>query len=245
MNECVDMISNLMDSAGEAHMRILVVEDNEKVAGFIVKGLREESYSVDHSLSGVEGLDLAGTVDYDAAILDVMLPDINGLAVLKEMRKLHIATPVLILTAKDSVSDKVDGLDAGADDYLTKPFAFDELLARVRALLRRGSQSSGDTTLRLADLAVDLATRVVTRGETSIDLTRKEFALLSFLLRNAGRVMTRSTILDHVWDIQYDSGTNIVDVLIRYLRRKIDDDYAPKLIQTVRGVGYVMKVVEP
>ncbi|MBA4386872.1 MAG: DNA-binding response regulator [Verrucomicrobia bacterium] len=221
-------------------MRILVVEDNKKVAGFIVKGLREESYAVDHAADGNEARTMALHTEYDAIILDLMLPGISGMEVLRSMRIAGIRAPVLILTARSSIGDKVEGLDAGADDYLTKPFSFDELLARLRALLRRGTDAV-DNTLKLEDLSVDCVTREVCRGKDRVDLTAKEFALLVFLLRNEGRIMTRTSIIDHVWDMQYDSETNIVDVLVRYLRRKIDDDHPRKLIHTVRGVGYVMK----
>ena len=221
-------------------MRILVAEDNRKVANFIVKGLREESYAVDLQADGKEAEYMAMTTDYDAVILDLMLPSKSGIDILKALRKAGNTTPVLVLTAKSKTSDKITGLDAGADDYLTKPFAFDELLARIRALLRRGSESSS-YTLEAGDLVVDCASRAVTRGGAVIDLTQKEYALLLFLLQNKEHVMTRTSIIDHVWDMQYDSETNVVDVLIRYLRRKIDDDYEPKLIHTVRGVGYVLK----
>lgn len=222
-------------------MRILVVEDSRKVADFIVKGLREESYAVDRVADGREALETARATAYDAIILDVMLPGMNGMEVVSELRKCGNHTPVLMLTVKAGTADKVAGLDAGADDYLAKPFAFDELLARVRALMRRGA-GGADYTLHLADLTVDCAARKVRRGQKDIELTQKEYALLVYLLRNKDRVMTRTSILDHVWDMQYDGGTNIVDVLVRYLRRKVDDDFEPKLIQTVRGVGYVMRL---
>jgi len=221
-------------------VRILIVEDNKKVAQFIVKGLREESYAVDHASDGAEGMELALTVEYDAIILDVMLPGMTGIEIVQALRREKILTPVLILTVKSRVDDKVAGLDSGADDYLTKPFSFDELLARLRALLRRNT-SVADCKLELADLVVDCSKRLVSRDSKIIDLTPKEYALLVFLLRNQGRIMTRTSIIDHVWDMQYDSGTNIVDVLIRYLRRKLEDGYDLKLIHTIRGVGYVMK----
>lgn len=222
-------------------MRVLVVEDNRKVAAFIVKGLQEEAWAVDHAMNGEDALRLVAHNDYDVVVLDLMLPGISGLQVLQSVRKSKKSLPVLILTAMDSVSDKVKGLDAGADDYLTKPFSFEELLARLRALLRRGSAQESNR-LSLDDLVVDLLSREVRRGERRIVLTAKEYALLIFLLRNAGRVMSRTAIVGNVWDMQYDSETNVVDVLIRYLRRKIDDDSRVKLIHSVRGAGYVMKV---
>ncbi len=221
-------------------MRILIVEDNEKVAGFIAKGLRENRYAVDVALTGMEGASMARVGDYDAVILDVMLPGRNGFEVAEQLRERGISTPILMLTAKDQVKDKVQGLDAGADDYLVKPFAFPELLARLRALLRRRDQAPG-APLRIADLELDPVVHRVTRGGREIELTVREFAILDFLLRNRGRVVTRTAIIEHVWDMHFDSDTNLVDVHVSNLRRKIESDGDSKLIHTVRGVGYVLK----
>jgi DNA-binding response OmpR family regulator len=219
-------------------MRVLIIEDEEKVAEFIRKGLQQEGYAVDVVRDGDEGAYQGENFEYDAVILDLMLPKLPGLEVLKKIRARHLNLPVLILTAKGSVADKVTGLDRGASDYLVKPFAFAELSARVRALLRRGAQES--TTLRLADLEMNTATRMVTRGGRKIDLKLKEFSLLEFLLRNARRTVTRTMIIEHVWDIHFDSVSNVVDVHINSLRNKIDRGFTPALIHTVRGVGYVL-----
>lgn len=224
-------------------MRILLVEDDLSIAQFIAKGLREEGYAVDTASDGEEGIWLADSIPYDLIILDIMLPKVSGLAVCNRLRMKGIASPVLILTARDAVEDRVTGLDTGADDYLTKPFAFAELLARIRALLRRGSPSSS-AILATADLRLDPVAHRVWRGNTEIDLTNKEYALLEYLLRNENRVLTRTAIIEHVWDIHYDSLSNIVDVHIRSLRAKIDRGFCPPLIHTVRGVGYVLKVPE-
>ena len=219
-------------------MRILVVEDNPKLSGFLIKGLREESYAVDLAETGPDALDLVESESYDLLILDILLPLLSGLDVVKRLRSDGVQTPVLMLTARGSVANRVEGLDAGADDYLPKPFAFDELLARTRALLRRGSET-GDSVLRLGDLTLELTSRVVCRAGEVLELTPKEYALLEYLLRNQGHVLTRTSIIEHVWGIHYSTDTNIVDVLIRYLRRKLDDAHEQKLIHTVRGVGYV------
>lgn len=219
-------------------MRVLIIEDEEKVAEFIRKGLQQEGYAVDVVRDGDEGAYQGENFEYDAVILDLMLPKLPGLEVLKKIRARHLNLPVLILTAKGSVEDKVTGLDHGASDYLVKPFAFAELSARVRALLRRGAQES--TTLRLADLEMNTATRTVTRAGRKIDLKLKEFSLLEFLLRNARRTVTRTMIIEHVWDIHFDSVSNVVDVHINTLRNKIDRGFTPLLIHTVRGVGYVL-----
>ena len=221
-------------------MRVLLVEDNGPLQRIIEKRLSEEGYSTDSSSDGDEGAGFACAYDYDLAILDIMLPKVSGLEILKMIKKRNPLTPVLLLTAKDSVSDKVAGLDAGADDYLVKPFAFDELLARVRALMRRQTDVEG-SSLSIADLTIDLLARKVQRGSKEITLTVKEFALLEYMLRNKQRILTRSQIADHVWNYSFDSGTNIVDVYIRYLRRKIDSDESQKLIHTIRGVGYILK----
>ncbi|RMG98047.1 MAG: DNA-binding response regulator [Candidatus Dadabacteria bacterium] len=221
-------------------MRILVVEDEAKVASFIRKGLEEERYAVDVAGDGEEGLELAELNPYDLIVLDLMLPGLDGFRFIQKLRGQGIATPILVLTARDSVSDKVKGLDLGADDYLTKPFAFAELLARIRALLRRGTPQTSPV-LQVADLTLDPAARRVTRAGKPIELTAKEFALLEYFLRNAGRVLTRTMILEHVWDQSFDSYTNVVDVYVNYLRKKVDQGFEPKLIHTVRGVGYVLR----
>ena len=222
-------------------MRILLVEDDRKVASFIRKGLTEEGYAVDVSYDGETGLLMGLDRLHDVIVLDVMLPQKPGFQVLRELRQAKVATPVLLLTARDAVEDKVQGLDAGADDYLTKPFAFAELLARVRALLRRGK--AGQTpVLQVADLTLDPAARTVKRRDVAIPLTNREFALLEYFLRNVVRVLTRTMIAEHVWDYSFDAGTNVIDVYVNYLRKKIDAGQEPKLIHTVRGVGYVLKI---
>jgi len=224
-------------------MRILVVEDEEKVASFIQRGLEAEHYTVDVAPDGDTGLARACEGHYDLLILDLMLPRRDGAAVLRELRARGHALPILLLTARAAVTDKVRGLDLGADDYLTKPFEFAELLARVRALLRRGTAGPAPI-LALADLALDPATREVTRAGRRIELTAREFALLEFLLRNPGRVLSRAVIAQHVWGVSFDTFTNVIDVYVNYLRRKIDADFEPKLLHTVRGAGYVLKEPE-
>lgn len=224
-------------------MRILLVEDDDSISGFITKGLREEGYAVDLASDGEDGYLMAKTVPYDLIILDVMLPKVDGFSVCRRLRSNGNSTPILLLTAREGVEDRVVGLDTGADDYLTKPFAFPELLARLRALLRRGG-SQQITHLKVDDLELDPVTHRVWRGGSEIELTKKEYALLDYLLRNENRVLTRSAIIDHVWDIRFDSLTNIVDVHIRSLRSKIDRGYSRPLIHTVRGIGYMLKVPE-
>jgi DNA-binding response OmpR family regulator len=221
-------------------MRILVVEDERKVAAFIRQGLLEEGHAVETAADGAAALELIteGPL-YDLVVLDVMLPKRDGFNVLKTLRDRHIAAPVLLLTARDGVADKVMGLDLGADDYLTKPFAFDEFVARVRALLRR-VRGHREPVLRLADLSLDPATRLVSRGGRRITLTAREHALLEYFLRNAGRVLTRPMIAQHVWGLDFDSESNIIDVYVGYLRRKIDADGEPRLLHTVRGAGYTL-----
>ena len=219
-------------------MRILVVEDEKKVASFIKKGLQQEGYAADTVHDGPEAIQTATAFDYDLVILDLMLPRRSGIEVLREIRSKKKSLPVLILTAKGAIEDKVAGLDAGADDYLIKPFAFAELSARIRALLRRGAQEN--TRLRIADLEIDTAARQVRRAGQAIDLKMKEYALLEFLLRNANRAVTRTMIVEHVWDIHFDSVSNVVDVHINSLRNKIDKGFDPPLIHTVRGVGYML-----
>jgi DNA-binding response OmpR family regulator len=222
-------------------VRILVVEDERKVASFIRQGLAEEGHAVDVAPDGVKAVDLVlGDPPYDLVVLDLMLPKRDGFAVLRTLREEHVKTPVLILTARESVTDKVTGLDLGADDYLTKPFAFDEFLARVRALLRRGVAERAPV-LRLDDLTLDPATRRVTRGRRPIDLTPREYALLEYFLRNAGRILTRPLIAEHVWGIDFDPESNIIDVYVGYLRRRLEETTGPRLLHTVRGVGYVLK----
>jgi len=221
-------------------MRILLVEDDPGVSGFIMKGLTEERYAVDLATDGEEGFFMGDTIAYDLIILDVMLPKLDGMAVCRRLRAKGKGIPILLLTAKDAIEDRVLGLDMGADDYLTKPFAFPELLARIRSLLRRGG-SQPTTRLKVGDLELDPVAHQVWRRGQEVTLTNKEYMILEYLLRNENRVLTRSAIIEHVWDIQYDNLTNIVDVHIRSLRAKIDRDFPPSLIHTVRGVGYVLK----
>lgn len=221
-------------------MRILLVEDDTSVASFITKGLQEEQYAVDTTADGEEGFLMASTIPYDLLILDVMVPKMDGFTLCRRLREKGQATPILLLTARDTIDDRVTGLDTGADDYLTKPFAFPELLARIRALIRRGS-TQATTRLNAQDLELDPVSHRVWRAGQEITLTNKEYALLEYLMRNVNRVLTRTSIIEHVWDIHYDSMTNIVDVHIRSLRSKIDRGNSPPLIHTVRGVGYVLK----
>ena len=221
-------------------MRILVVEDEKKIAGFIRRGLKEENYSVDIAYDGEEGHFLAKTNEYDLIILDLMLPKLDGLTLCRKLRAEHAAAPIIMLTAKDTVKDKVAGLNAGANDYLAKPFAFEELLARVRAALR-GKETSEPTRLEVADLEMDLLAHRVIRAGREIDLSNKEYALLEYLMRNAGAVVTRTMIAEHVWDLNFDTFTNVIDVYINYLRNKIDSSFKKKLIQTIRGRGYILK----
>lgn len=218
-------------------MRILLVEDEEKVSRFIVRGLTAESFAVDTALDGRSGLELATTYNYDLIVLDLMLPGLNGTEVLRRIRRADHRVPILMLTARDAVADKVEHLEAGADDYLTKPFAFAELMARIKALLRRGSVDR-PSVLRVADLEVDRLSQQVRRASRRIELTAKEYALLEYLIANAGRVLSRTMIIEHVWDQSFDGATNIVDVYVRHLRNKVDDGHEAKLIRTVRGVGY-------
>ena len=222
-------------------MRILIVEDEKKVAAFIKKGLEEETYAVDIATDGEEGLYMGGQNQYDLIILDLMLPKINGLDILSNLRAKKNSIPILLLTAKDSVEDKVKGLNLGADDYLTKPFAFSELLARIRVLLRRGKVES-KTTLEIADLTLNLVSHKVRRGDEEIELTGKEYSLLEYFMRNQEKVLTRTMIAEHVWDYNFDTFTNVIDVYVNHLRKKIDKNFSTKLLHTLRGVGYVMKV---
>jgi len=220
-------------------MRILVIEDEPKLADYLKKGLSEQSHVVDLARDGVDGLHLALEGVYDLIVLDVMLPGVDGFGVLAAVRE-QKDTPILMLTARDAVEDRVRGLEGGADDYLVKPFAFSELLARVQALLRRG-RSQEPTLLRLADLELDLARRRAQRGGRRLDLTAKEFNLLALLLRRQGQVLSRTTLAEQVWDMNFDSDTNVIDVAVRRLRSKLDDPYDTKLLHTVRGMGYVLE----
>jgi len=220
-------------------MRILIVEDDKKVGAFLEKGLKEEQYAVDICRDGEEAMELAVLNPYDAIVLDIMLPKKDGFAVCRDLRQRGLLTPILMLTAKDTVEDKVAGLTEGADDYLTKPFSFEELLARIRALLRR-SQDYKTKVLKVGDLELDPARRQATRSGKKIPLTGKEYALLEYMMRNKGRILTESMIIEHVWDMNYEGTSNIVNVYINYLRKKIDEGAPVKLIQTVRGYGYTI-----
>ncbi len=221
------------------NVRILVVEDDEKIASFIVKGLKQNGYAVDHSPDGERAFALAKNVAYDAAVVDLMLPKLDGLKLIEQLRASGVHTPVLILSAKASVDDRVKGLQAGGDDYLTKPFAFSELLARVQALIRRATQTSEPTRLSAGDLTLDLLTREVRRGSEPIELQPREFALLEYLMRSSNRVVTKTMILEHIFDFSFDPQTNVVDVLVHRLRSKVDPEKT--LIHTMRGVGYVFR----
>lgn len=221
-------------------MRILVVEDEPKLNELICARLRREHYSIDSCMTGDEAADFLACAKYDLLVLDIMLPGVSGLEILRSLRSKGDKTPVLLLTALDSVPDRVTGLNSGADDYLVKPFAFDELVARIRVLLRR-SVGSVTNVYTLADLTVDCDAKLVKRGDTVISLSAKEFSILEYLIRNSGTVLSRDRINNHIWNYDYEGGSNIVDVYIRYLRKKIDDGFEPKLIHTVRGVGYVLR----
>lgn len=222
-------------------MRILVVEDDLKIASFVVNGLRQSGFAADTCTDGEEALALARSTPYDAAVVDIMLPKMDGLSLVQTLRREGIRLPVIILSAKASVDDRVKGLQAGGDDYLTKPFAFSELLARVQALIRRATQATEPTRLTVRDLELDLLTREARREGKRIDLQSREYALLEYLMRNAGRVVTKTMILEHVWDYSFDPQTNVVDVLVCRLRNKVDRDFSDKIIHTLRGVGYVLK----
>jgi two-component system, OmpR family, response regulator len=222
-------------------MRILLVEDDSKIASFIIRGFKAEGFAVDHAADGEDGLHLTLTEPYDAAIIDLMLPKLDGLSLIEQMRREKIKTPVIILSAKGSVDDRVKGLHAGGDDYLTKPFAFSELLARVQALIRRSTDVSEPTKLIVGDVTINLITREVIRAGKTIELQPLEFSLLEYLMRNAGRVVSKTMIMEHVWDYYFDPQTNVVESRIYKLREKIDKGFSHRLIHTVRGVGYVIK----
>ena len=222
-------------------MRILVVEDEVNLNDIIVKKLKLEHYGVDSCFDGKEALDYIFSVEYDVIILDIMLPKLDGFEVLKKIRKQNIKTPVLLLTARDGIEDRVQGLDFGADDYLIKPFAFDELLARIRVLLRRNTNNASNV-FTIANLTVNCDSHEVFRDKISIKLSTREFTILEYMIRNKEKVLSREKIEQHIWDYNYEGGTNVVDVYIRYLRKKIDDNFSPKLIHTIRGIGYILKV---
>jgi len=222
-------------------VRILVVEDDTKIASFILKGLREAGFAVDHASDGDEGLFLALSEPYDVAVIDIMLPGLDGLSLIEELRRRQVNTPVLILSAKRSVDDRVKGLQTGGDDYLTKPFAFAELLARIQALLRRTSGAAQSTQLVVGDLTLNLLTRELSRAGERIELQPREFALMEYLMRNAGKIISKTMVLEHIWDYGFDPQTNVVDVLVCRLRNRVDRPYQNKMIHTIRGVGYVLK----
>jgi DNA-binding response OmpR family regulator len=223
-------------------MRILILEDDARIADFVSNGLKQAGYAVDVLGDGEVGLHYGLNNVYDAAVIDIMLPGCDGLSVIDQWRRARIATPVIILSAKQSVDDRIRGLQAGGDDYLTKPFAFSELLARVQALIRRSTQTAEPTLLNFSNLSLNLLTREVTRNGKKIELHAREFSLLEYMLRNPGRVLSKTMILEHVWDYAFDPKTNVVDVLVCRLRNKIDRDFDPKLIHTLRGFGYALKL---
>lgn len=223
-------------------MRLLLIEDDAKITAFVMKGFRQEGFAVDHAANGMAGLELALTVPYDAAVIDLMLSQLDGLTLIEEVRRRKVATPVIILSAKRSVDDRVKGLHTGSDDYLTEPFALAELLAWVQALIRRASGAAESMQLQVGDLMMDLLTREVTRAGERLDLQAREWSLLEYLMRCAGRVVPKTMILEHVWDYQFDPQTNVVDVLVCRLRTKVDRDFPVKMIHTLRGIGYVLKV---
>jgi len=222
-------------------MRLLLVEDDVKIASFVKKGFKAEGFAVDHASDGITGLDLALTEPYDAAVVDIMLPGLDGLALIGRLRREKIMTPVIILSAKGSIDDRVKGLQTGSDDYLGKPFAFSELLARVQALIRRSSGVAEPTRLAYDDLTIDMLSREVYRGDIRINLQPLEYSLLEYLLRNAERVVSKTMIMEHVWDYHFDPQTNVVEARICRLRDKVDKGFADKLIHTVRGIGYVLR----
>jgi two-component system OmpR family response regulator len=223
-------------------VRILVVEDDNKIASFIIKGFKQSGFIVDYAADGEDGLHLALTEPYDAAVVDIMLPKRDGLSLIEELRRKKVNLPVIILSARRSVDDRVKGLQTGSDDYLTKPFVFSELLARLQALIRRSSGVVESTTITVGDISVDLFTREVLRAGRRIELQFREFALLDYFMRNAGRVVSKTMIMEHVWGYNFDPQTNVVDVLVCRLRNKMDRDFKKQMIHTIRGVGYVLRV---
>jgi len=222
-------------------LRLLVVEDDPAIASFLVKGLKEAGFAVDHAASGGAALEMASSTTYDLAVIDLMLPGLDGLSLIEELRRRRITVPVIILSAKRSVDDRVRGLQAGGDDYLTKPFAFEELLARVQALIRRSTGAVEPTRLVVGDLVLDLVSRKVERAGRALDLRPREYALLEYLMRNPGRVVSKAMILSHVFDYSFDPRTNVVDVLVHRLRERVDKEFATPMIHTVRGMGYVLR----
>jgi two-component system OmpR family response regulator len=223
-------------------MRILIIEDDEQIASFIMKGLQQAGFVTDYATDGEEGLRFALTKSYDAAIVDIMLPKLDGLSLIETLRERKVNTPVIILSAKRSIDDRVRGLQKGGDDYLTKPFSFSELLARLQALIRRAGSIAEPSHLAVGDISLDLLSREVVRGVKRIDLQSREFALLEYFMRNAGRVVSKTMIMEHIWSYDFDPQTNIVDVLVCRLRNKVDRDFEKSLIHTIRGVGYVFKI---
>jgi len=223
-------------------MRLLLVEDDLTIASFILKGFRESGFAVDHAADGEDGLHLALNEPYDVAIIDIMLPKFDGLSLIEQIRNKKINTPVIVLSAKRSVDDRIKGLQTGSDDYMVKPFVFSELFARVHALIRRSTSTVEPVSLSAGDLCLDILKRQVTRSNIKIDLQPREFSLLEYLLRNSGRVVSKTMIMEHVWDYNFDPQTNVVDVLVCRLRNKVDKDFETKLIHTIRGVGYVLKI---
>jgi two-component system, OmpR family, response regulator len=223
-------------------VRILVIEDDEKIASFIIKGFKQDGFAVDYAVDGEEGLHLAFTASYDAAVIDIMLPKLDGLSIIEKLRQNKINTPVIILSAKRSIDDRIRGLQTGCDDYLTKPFAFSELLARMHALIRRASNIVEPTTISVGDISIDLLTRKVVRSRKSIELQPREFSLLDYFMRNAGKIISKTMIIDHLWGYNFEPQTNVVDVLVCRLRNKVDRDFENTLIHTIRGAGYVLKV---
>jgi two-component system OmpR family response regulator len=232
----------IMCSTGKDSMRVLVVEDDKKIASFVKKGLGQAGFAVDHVPSAEGAMELVRANSYDVAVVDIMLPGMDGVTFIESLRKKNLSLPVVILSAKRSVDDRIKGLKAGGDDYITKPFSFSELLVRIHALLRRVSMSRSPVTLAVADLSMDLMTREVMRAGKKIELQPREFSLLEYFMRNPGQVLSKTLIMEHVWDYHFDPQTNVVDVLVSRLRGKIDRDFTEKLIHTIRGVGYVLKV---
>jgi len=223
-------------------MRVLIIEDDQQIASFVTKGLKQAGFAVDHVVDGEEGLEMAELNPYDVMVIDIMLPGLDGFSVIERLRSGGNTTPVLVLSARGSLDDKLKGFRSGSDDYLTKPFSFSELQARLQALLRRSSRGQGQNVLEVGDLTMDLLSRKVSRANREIELQPREFALLEYLMRNSGNVVSKTMILEHVWDYHFDPQTNVVDVLVHRLRNKIDKDFQKKLLHTVRGVGYVLKV---